>query len=227
VTTPARPIAVTSFSTGAEVAHGSVVVAVALSRGAEAIVMVDDLDSAVRLRAEGIGRYCMGERGGVKPEGFDFGNAPGDLAEADLAGAVLIQTTSNGTRGIAAAAAAGAERIYAGAFATAEATVKALLAEPSDAPITLAAMGYLDRLRTEEDEVCALYLRGLLEGRQPDKDALMTGLKSLIGPPGSVKRLFAGLTEADIAFCLTLDRYDFAVRVRQEEGLLVARAVTV
>ena len=241
MTTPARPIAVTSFSTGAEVAHGSVVVidvirafttaAVALSRGAEAIVMVDDLDSAVRLRAEGIGRYCMGERGGVKPEGFDFGNAPGDLAAhdlaVDLAGAVLIQTTSNGTRGVAAAAAAGAERIYAGAFVTAEATVQALLADPAGEPITLAAMGYDDRVRSDEDELCALYLRGRLEGCEPDKAALMTGLKSLLGKPGSVERLFAGVSTADIEACLTLDRFDFAVRVRQEEGLLVARAVTV
>ena len=164
-----RPITVVSFSTGAAASHGSVVVidvirafmtaATALARGAETIVMVDDLERALRLRAEGIGRYCMGERGGEKPEGFDFGNAPGDLAAADLAGTTIIQTTSNGTRGIAAAAGAGAAPIYAGAFATAEATAKALLAEPSDAPITLAAMGYLDRLRTEEDEVCALYLR--------------------------------------------------------------------
>ncbi len=231
-----RPIAVASFSAGAA-AHGSVVVidvirafttaAAALSLGAEAIVMVDDLDRALRLRAEGVARYCMGERGGVKPEGFDFGNSPVELETAELSGAVLVQSTSNGTRGIAAAAAAGAERTYAGAFATAGATVQALLAEPSDAPITLAAMGYQDRLRTDEDEVCALYLRALLEGREPDTAALMTGLASLLGRPGSVERLFAGLTAADIAFCLVPDRYDFAVRVTQEEGLLVARAVKV
>lgn len=232
-----RPIAVTSFSTGAAVAHGSVVVidvirafttaAMALSRGAEAIVMVDDLDQATRLRAEGVGRYCMGERGGVKPAGFDFGNSPSDVTSVDLSGAVLIQTTSNGTRGIAAAAAAGAERIYAGAFVTAEATVQALLADPAGEPITLAAMGYDDRVRSDEDELCALYLRGRLEGREPDEAALMTGLKSLLGQPGSVERLFAGVSAADIEACLTPDRFDFAVRVREEEGLLVARAVTV
>jgi len=241
VTAPARPITVGSFSAGAAVENGSVVVidvirafttaAVALSRGAEAIVMVDDLDQATRLRADGVGRYCMGERGGVKPAGFDFGNSPCEIAaadlEADLAGTVLIQTTTNGTRGIAAAAAAGAERIYAGAFVTAEATVQALLDGPSEAPVALAAMGYDDRIRSDEDELCALYLRGRLEGRKPDKDALMTGLRSLLGEPGSVERLFAGLTADDIEACLTLDRFPFAVRVTEQEGLLVARSEAV
>jgi 2-phosphosulfolactate phosphatase len=166
----------------------------------------------------------MGERGGVKPEGFDFGNSPGEIAAADLAGAVLIQTTTNGTRGIAAAAAAGAERIYAGAFVTAEATVQALLASPPEAPVALVAMGYHDRIRSDEDELCALYLRGRLEGREPDKGALVAALHSLLGKPGETKRLFADLTAADLETCLTLDRYPFAVRVMEQDGLLVARA---
>ncbi len=228
-----RPITVGSFSEDAAVANGSVVVidvirafttaAVALSRGAEAIVMVEDLDRAVRLRAEGAGRYCMGERGGVKPDGFDFGNSPGEIAVADLAGAVLIQTTTNGTRGIAAAAAAGADRIYAGAFVTAEATVQALLAGPPEASVALVAMGYHDRIRSDEDEFCALYLRGRLEGQEPDKGALVAALNSLLGKPGETKRLFADLTAADIEACLTLDRFPFAVRVMEQDGLLVAR----
>jgi len=238
VTVKARPITVGSFSAGAAVEGGSVVVidvirafttaAVALSRGAEAIVMVDDLAQATQLRAEGMGRYCMGERGGVKPEGFDFGNSPCEIAAADLAvdlaGAVLIQTTTNGTRGIAAAAAAGAERIYAGAFVTAEATVQAILNGPSQAPVALVAMGYGDRIRSDEDELCALYLRGRLEGRDPDKGALVAALRSLLGEPGETERLFADLTAADIEACLTLDRYPFAVRVREQDGLLIARA---
>jgi 2-phosphosulfolactate phosphatase len=231
---PALPITVGSFSEGAAAENGSVVVidvfrafttaAVALSRGAEAIVMVDDLDHAVRLRDQGVGRYCMGERGGVKPEGFDFGNSPCEIAAAELTDAVLIQTTSHGTRGIAAAAAAGAERIYAGAFVTAEATVKALRAGPPEAHVTLAAMGYRDRIRSDEDELCALYLRARLEGREPDKGALVAALQSLLGEPGETERLFADLTAADIEACLTLDRFPFAVRVTEQDGLLVARA---
>ncbi len=233
-----RPVAVESFSRGAAAARGGSVVvidvfraftaaAVALSRGAKAIVMVDDLEQALALRARGVGRYCMGERGGERPEGFDFGNSPLEVAAADLADQVLIQTTSNGTRGVSAAAAAGAARIYAGAFVTAEATVRALLsgigAGPPEEPVTLAAMGHGDRSRSDEDELCALYLRGRLEGRQPDAAALIAALRSLLGRPGETARLFRNLTDTDIDCCLTLDSFDFAVRVTEEEGLLVAR----
>lgn len=233
-----RPVAVESFSRGAAAVDrgGSVVVidvfrafttaAVALSQGAKAIVMVDELDRALTLRERGVGRYCMGERGGERPEGFDFGNSPLEVAAADLVGAVVIQTTSNGTRGVAAAAAAGAARIYAGAFVTAEATVRALLDSRTEEPVTLAAMGHGDRLRSDEDELCALYLRGRLEGRQPDQRALIAALRSLLGKPGESERLFRNLTAADIDLCLTLDRFPFAVRVEAEGGLLVARAET-
>jgi hypothetical protein len=69
--------------------------------------------------------YRIGERESVKPPGFDFGNSPAELGRAEVAGKTLIQTTSNGTAGINAAR--GADRIYAGALVTAEATVRAIL----------------------------------------------------------------------------------------------------
>jgi hypothetical protein len=85
-------------------------------------------------------------------------------------------------------------------------------------------MGYHDRIRSDEDELCALYLRGRLEGREPDKGASVAALNSLLGKPGSTKRLFADLTAEDIETCLALDRFDFAVRVTEQDGLLIARA---
>ena len=36
------------------------------------------------------------------PDGFDFGNSPADIASAQLDVVTLIQTTTNGTRGIKA-----------------------------------------------------------------------------------------------------------------------------
>ena len=81
-----------------------------------------------------------------------------------MAGKTLIQTTTNGTAGINAAR--GADRIYAGALVTAEATVRAILRN-TPAVITLVAMGRSNgTIRADEDELCALYLRACLEGRQ-------------------------------------------------------------
>lgn len=114
-------IKIDSLAASAGRARGAVVIidvfrafttaAVALANGAEAIVMVEDLDTALALRARGVGRICIGERRGVKPMGFDFGNSPHEIRDVSFAGDVLIQTTSNGTKGVLAAR--DATRLYA------------------------------------------------------------------------------------------------------------------
>jgi len=128
-------IRLVSLTSGAAAAVGTAVIidvfrafttaAVGFFRGAHRIIMVDTLDKAIALRSSGVGDYCIGERDSIKPPGFDFGNSPAELGRAEVAGKTLIQTTSNGTAGINAAR--GADRIYAGAFVTAEATVRAIL----------------------------------------------------------------------------------------------------
>lgn len=197
--------------------------ALALDRGAAAVVLAATPERALALRDAGRGAYCLGERGGLMPPGFDFGNSPAEIAPVDFGGAVLIQTTSNGTRGVIAAAEAGAGRIYAGALVAAEATVQALAAADDGSPVSLVAMGSGDRERSEEDELCALYLRARLEGQRPDKRAFASLLKSLLGEPGRSERHFASLSADDIAHCLALDSLPFALRVRKEGELLVAR----
>ncbi|MGD8310154.1 MAG: 2-phosphosulfolactate phosphatase [Chromatiales bacterium] len=218
-------VSVGSFSPAAHGARGTVVVidvfrafttaAVALARGAERVVMVDDLQAALAMRDRTPGALCIGERGGLRPPGFDFGNDPTEIGAARVAGRTLIQTTSNGTRGVIAAA--GAARIYAAAFVTAEATVQAILAGPA-APVTIVAMGEADARRAEEDEICALYLRSRLLGRSPDKAAA----RRLVGTM-STRADTRPLSEAEIACCLELDSIPFAVRVTAENGQCVAR----
>ena len=69
----------------------------AFANGAETILMVDDATAAFDLRASGMADYCIGEADGRKIEGFDFGNSPHDISQADLRGKTLAQRTSNGT----------------------------------------------------------------------------------------------------------------------------------
>jgi 2-phosphosulfolactate phosphatase len=157
--------------------------AVALSQGARRIVMVDTLEKALALRSSGTGDYCIGERDSVKPPGFDFGNSPAELAGADVGGRTLIQTTSNGTPGINSAQ--GADQIYAGAFVTAEATVRAIL-HRKPGVVTLVAIGRSNgAIRADEDELCALYLRARLEGRRPDVAAVRALVATMPPPPNA------------------------------------------
>lgn len=188
--------------------------AVALANGAEKIVMVGDLDQARDLRAQGVGALCLGERGGDRPEGFDYGNSPAEIEAVDFSGQTLIQTTSNGTRGILAAA--GAARVYAGAFASARATVAAILADPV-LPVSLVAMGDAGGLRRDEDELCALFLRALLSGLEPDDQAVAQAVRTMAEQVDTRR-----LTREDVEACLVIDRVDFAIPVTVDGDRAIA-----
>jgi 2-phosphosulfolactate phosphatase len=224
-------IRIASFVAGAAAAVGTVVIidvfrafttaAIALTRGASRIIMVDELEKALHLRATGAGDYCVGERNGAKPERFDFGNSPAELMRAHVSGKTLIQSTSNGTAGIQAAARA--ERLYAGAFVTAEATVRAILRE-RPAVVTLVAMGREGNIRADEDELCALYLRSRLEGRRADGDAMKVLLATMPPPPNPklVERGDYDVRDRDIA--CQIDAVAFPILVQSQAGLMVATA---
>ena len=50
--------------------------------------------------------WVCGERRGLKVEGFDFGNSPAEVADADLSGRDVVFVTSNGTSALRVVAAA-------------------------------------------------------------------------------------------------------------------------
>jgi len=50
------------------------------------------------------GRLLGGESGGVRPDGFDFGNSPAEYAARDLGGAAIAFATTNGTKALMLAA---------------------------------------------------------------------------------------------------------------------------
>jgi 2-phosphosulfolactate phosphatase len=221
-----REISIESFSQGARNSSGVTVVidvfraftvaAIALQNGAKSIIMVNDLDTALDLRSKNIGEYCIGERGGVKPLGFDYGNSPSELMNVRFNGETLIQTTSNGTRGILAAK--DSIDIYAGSFVTAQATVAVIEKNPN-LPVRIVPMGEKDMVRTDEDEICALYLRSQLQGRNPDKSSVQELIKTM-----SPRLDSKTLSMEDVECCISVSTIPFAVRVRVSEGFFVATA---
>jgi len=223
-------IRIESLLEGARRASGTVIIvdvfrafttaAVALARGAARIIMVPGIEEALRLRHQGVDAVCVGEVDGIKPEGFDLGNSPHEMMQASLQGKVVIQSTRAGTTG--AAAATQAEAIYAGSFVVAEATARAIRRD-DPARVTIVAMGWNARVRTDEDELCALYLRNLLQGRRPDPEAVRTlvrasGEAAKFGDPKQPH-----FHREDLEIALEMNRYDFAMHVVKEDGFLVAR----
>ena len=164
-------IEIRSLLSGATEARGTALIidvfrafttaSVAFSRGAEKIVLVAEVEEALDLLARGVGDLCMGEVGGVRPEGFHFGNSPFEMSSAEVRGKTLIQSTRAGTVGVSAARRA--DSIYAVSLVIAASTVEAVRRRAPEL-VTIVAMGGEGAYRTDEDEQCALYLRNLLEG---------------------------------------------------------------
>ena len=223
-------IRIESLIEGARRARGTVVIvdvfrafttaAIALARGARQIVMVAELDEALALQEGGVGEICVGEVNGIRPEGFDFGNSPFEMTQASLEGKVVIQSTRAGTTGVTAATQA--EAVYGASFVVANATARAVL-EDSPSYVTVVAMGWNARVRTDEDEQCALYLRNRMQGRRPDPQAV----RKLVLESGEVPKFRDAkqphFHPEDLDIALEMNRYDFAVRVGREGDLLVAR----
>lgn len=219
-----------SLLEGAQRAKGAVAIidvfrafttaAVVLANGASRIIMVGAVDQAMKLRSDGVGQVCIGEVGERAPPGFDFGNSPFEVSAMDFAGKTIIQRTSAGTQGVVAAR--HAQRLYAASLVTASATAQALLSRPADR-ISLVAMGSEGLVRTDEDELCALYLRNRLEGRPGNAAAV----REVILAGGDVLRFHdpsrPDLNQRDVEIALDVDRYDFAIKVTMEDGLPVAR----
>ncbi len=223
-------IRVGSLLSGARHAEGTAVIidvfraftttAIAFSRGARRIVMVAEVEEALELRGRGTGDLCIGEVDGMRPGGFDLGNSPFEMSQADVEGKTLIQSTRAGTMGVSAAG--GADRIYAASLVTAGATARAVRL---DAPelVTIVAMGVEAGARADEDEQCALYLRNVLQGRSPDPDAV----RSLV-LAGAEAQKYGDPSRphfhpSDIKLALQIDAFPFAIEVVREDGLLVAQ----
>jgi 2-phosphosulfolactate phosphatase len=135
-----------------------VTIAAALEVGARRVVPVATVEQATAFLNDPTVRVA-GERGGAKVPRFRFGNSPSEIlaARQEIAGRVLVLTTSNGTRCVEAAR-AGAAALVAGAAvnATAVALVSAELARSRDRDLTLVSAGLHDQPSIEDTHTVAL-----------------------------------------------------------------------
>ena len=129
----------------------------------------------------------------------------------------MVQRTSAGTQGVVAAS--GAYEILLGSLVIAGATVRYLLSRPGD--VTIVAMGHRAREPSDEDEAGAELLAALLRGERATLRAIR--LEADHDPRGWPD----WFPRRDAELALEVDRFDFALPVTPEDGLLIARPVYV
>jgi 2-phosphosulfolactate phosphatase len=196
--------------------------AYAFSRGAKEVLLVSTVEEALSLKSHIPNAKAMGEVGGLRPEGFDFGNSPTYINEVDLSGMTIIHRTSAGTQGVVRSQ--GAEVMLASSFVVAHATAQYVfdLAAP-EVTFVITGKSYNGG---DEDFACAEYLENLLKGNQPDvKPYIQRVLESRDAFPhlDPAQREFP---LSDLDFCTHIDKFDFAMPITRENGRLIMRPLT-
>lgn len=184
-----------------------------VAAGAREVALVADHTHALALKANDPDLFLTGEIGGRPIPGFDTGNSPSRIVDLDLRGRRVVQRTSAGTQGVAAAA--GATEIVLGSLVIASATVRYLRGRDA---ISLVAMGTAGGDDHAEDEICAAYLEQLLLGAAPAAPTISLAAAE-VWPDWFPRR--------DAELALEVDRFRFALPVTREDGLLIARPVFV
>jgi 2-phosphosulfolactate phosphatase len=206
--------------------------AYAFAVGATEILLVSEVEQALELHRRFPDARTMGEVNGLPIPGFDFSNSPSEFAGRDLGGLRLIQRTSAGTQGVVRSQAA--ETLLAASLVCARATARWIAARRPQVVtfiITGArAAGALPgwpATRGDEDLACADYLRSLLEGAGADPAQAVRRVRQ--SPNGKIfaDPLRPEFPAADLDLCTALDRFDFAMQVTRQDGLLVLQPVRI
>ena len=162
-----------------------------------------------------------GERHGRRIEGCELGNSPSSIDPDQIRGRRIIHTPSAGTQGVTNAVRA--EEILAGSFVNARA-VAAYIRKRNPGKVSLVAMGKEGLAPAEEDELCALYLKGLLTGEDiPDIDEKLKGLRTGGGQHFFDPALRDVFPEEDFWMCIDRDRFDFVLRMERDKDGLASR----
>jgi len=184
----------------------------AFDAGAARIIATGETGEAFELKKRYVKAILVGEREERKIKGFDYGNSPTEIIRADFTGKTVIHTTTAGTSGLVSAI--NADQLLAGSFVNASATAGYIAASRPER-VTLVAMGYRATEPAEEDLLCAEYIESLINGRNGNFEARISGLRNTSG-----KRFFKSENidfspPTDFFLCTMINRFSFVLKAER------------
>lgn len=186
---------------------------------------VGTIEEAFSLRDRIQNSVLVGERHGKKCDGFDFGNSPSSIMKNDVAGKTIIHTTSAGTQGIVNAA--GASEIITGSLVNAKAVAEYIIARKPQT-VSLVCMGNEGVRPAPEDELCAEYIKSILEGRElSDIEQRVNSLKNNGGEHFFDESRQGIFPEADFYMCIKYNIFPFVIKIEKDEIGFVASRIPI
>ncbi|MHC0431137.1 2-phosphosulfolactate phosphatase [Streptomyces sp. O3] len=192
----------------------------AFAQGAEKIVLAGSLDEALALKARHPDWVTL--KDGPPASGFDAVNSPGLLRSVDLGGRTVVQKTTAGTVG--ALAVKDAPLVLCASFVVAEATARLLRTRKADS-VTFVVTG--EDGRADEDLACAQYIARRAAGAETDAAGYLRRAAASRAATELAEGVREGAHLDDVALCLELDRFPFAMVATLEDSLMTLRPHTV
>ncbi|MFI1584905.1 2-phosphosulfolactate phosphatase [Embleya sp. NPDC020630] len=186
------------------------------ARGADRIVLAESPAEALALKARHPDWVAI--KDGPLAPGFDFVNSPGLLRSVDLDGRTVVHKTTAGTVG--ALAVKDASLVLCAGFVVAEATARLLRARGSDG-VTFVVTG--EDGRADEDLACAQYIARRAVGADTDAGGFLRRAGASRAAAELTEGVRRGVHPDDVALCLELDRFPFAMVAALEDSLMVLR----
>ena len=198
--------------------------AFAFSRGASSIALASTVEEALELKGRFDGSLAMGEVGTLPTPEFDLSNSSVELLNQDLSGRRIIHRTSKGTQGVVRSV--NAKKLFVTGFTTASATA-AHVREMQPNDVTFVITGITDDREGDEDRSCADFIAELLQDRIPDGQAFVQRVINSAAGQWFVDPEKPEYLLGDLELATDIDRFDFAMPVVREDGLLITRPVKV
>lgn len=185
-----------------------------MNNGAEKIIPVGDMEIAYNYKEKNPEAILVGERHGKILPGFNYGNSPSQLENIDFSNKVIVHTTSAGTQGIANAK--NAKEILTGSLVNAKA-IADYIKKNNYEDVSLVCMGLEAVSETEEDNLCAYYIKSFLENKPIELEKEIENLKVTSGAKFFDKEQQEVFPEKDFYLSTEVNKFNFVLKLEKDK----------
>lgn len=183
--------------------------------GVKGIRPVETIEETFMLGKKIENSVLVGERRGKKCEGFDYGNSPSTILKEQVMDKTIIHTTSAGTQGIVNAK--GADEIITGSLVNARA-VASYIQKRQPQKVSLVCMGNNGISPAPEDDLCALYIKSILEEKEwEDMEQRVAKLRFRGGEHFFDEKKQDVFPKEDFHLCIQYDKFPFVIKINKDE----------
>lgn len=184
-----------------------------MNNGVKKLMPVGDMQIAYDYKEKDSNCVLIGERHGIILPGFDYGNSPSQIKNVDFSGKTVIHTTSAGTQGIVNAQ--NADEVLTGSLVNAKAIANYIKSQ-NPKEVSLVCMGLESTYQTEEDNLCAYYIKSILDGNTIELDKEIEKLKTTSGAKFFDEKQKDVFPQEDFYLSTEVDKFNFVLKVNKD-----------